>query len=117
MNVIDENFASSPKYNEDSFVGTLHEEACWKEEKYIQLKSEVIKLIGTYQGQASLPRDVSFKIVKIFVFIHTLILCHHNPNDAFKIMNETEEFIDAKKDEVEGLMFGYFQGEVPKWLK
>ena len=87
MKHINRNFPWCDEYDEDSFTGTLNEKCSWSDEEYFKLDDELYDLAEKYNEIDQLPRELVWRIMRIFSYVMMTIGCHSNPNDGYTIEN------------------------------
>lgn len=112
MNHIDailKNVVWSDRYDEASFIGTLHERAVWDTEKYRELEAAVY-------GLAAQPKDfppLIWPLFRIFSYTTLSLAAHFDPNDAFRIDNLTDAQIYDYRERFQLVFEGVFSGNMP----
>lgn len=112
MNYIEailKNAAGSDRYDEESFIGILHERAVWDAEKYWELEAAIY-------GLAAHPEDfprLMWPLFRIFSYTMVSLGAHFDPNDAFRIDNLTDEQVYGRRERFQLVFEGAFSGDMP----
>ena len=113
MKEINRNFAWCDDYSDKSFLGVLHEEDIWSDMEYLKLENDLYELSTKYKDTDSLPREVVWRIMRIFSNSMLLLGCHYNPSDGFEIKNLNSEEIRQRTERLQVMFEGFFQGTMP----
>jgi hypothetical protein len=114
MKHINRNFPWCDEYDEDSFTGTLNEKHSWSDEEYFKLDDELYDIAEKYNEMDQLPRELVWRIMRIFSYVMMTIGCHYSPNDGYTIENLDDEQLFDKRERFQLVFEGFFKGEMPK---
>jgi len=103
------NFAWNDRYDEESFVGVLHERCLWDMEKYWDLEAALYDLA---EHRDELP-VVTWPLFRIFSYMMVSFGAHFDPNDHFSIGNLPNEQVHEYRERIQLVFEGLFSGEMP----
>jgi hypothetical protein len=84
------NFPHCIEHSDASFLGCLHERNIWDAEEYRKFESALKELARMYHGVNDLPREISWRVFRIFSHVMLLISAHYDPNDSYRVQNLTD---------------------------
>ena len=113
MNEINRNFPWCDEHSDESFLGILHEEDKWSDSEYFKLENDLYALSVKYNDSETLPREVVWRVMRVFSHSMLLLGCHFNPNDGFEIKNLNSEDIRERTERLQNMFEGFFQGTMP----
>lgn len=114
MNQINRNFAWSNEYSDDSFVGIFHEKDLWDDDEYFKLENYLYEQCEVYKNESSVPRKVFWPAMRIYSYLSLSIGCHFDSNDGFKLKGLSLEQIYERRERLQLVFEGFFEGEMPK---
>lgn len=114
MNHINRNFPWCDEFDDSSFTGTLNQKCTWSDEEYFKLDNELYDLAKKYNNAEQLPRELVWRLIRIFSYVMMTIGCHSNPNDGYQIENLDDEAIFDRRKKFQLVFEGFFKGEMPK---
>lgn len=109
---INRNFPWCDEYSENSFTGVFHEEQRWDDDEYFKLEDALYENCATHAG-SDLPRELSWRVMRIFSFLMMSLSCQYDQNDGFKICNLTRDQYYARRERLQLVFEGFFKGEMP----
>jgi len=93
--VVYQNAVGSPKFLNSSFVGRLHEDQYWDEQKFETL-SRAISTLALYRPQEQSVSEMSFDVFNYIMGV--ALVAHVNPEDLYCIKNiRGDEFFDVRE--------------------
>ncbi|MBD3658300.1 Imm41 family immunity protein [Marinobacter sp.] len=114
MKHIDRNFPWCDEYDDESFTGILNEKCTWSDEEYFKLDNELYDLAEKYKDADQLPRELVWRVMRIFSYVMMTIGCHSNPNDGFEIKALNDEQLFDRRERFQLVFEGFFRGTMPK---
>lgn len=114
MNQINRNFPWCNEYDDNSFSGKLNEKRTWSDEEYFKLDNGLYDLAKEYKDAEQLPRELVWRVMRIFSYVMMTISCHSNPKDGYEIKNLDNEAIFDRRERFQLVFEGFFKGEMPK---
>lgn len=105
--IILQNFPHNAEYNDESFLGTLHEDKMWDQKKYKELIDSIDELSAQYKGE-NIPRDIAWPIVRIFSHVMLLIQAHYNKDDLSSIKDITPEQLQEFREDFQISVESFF---------
>lgn len=113
MHEINRNFPWCDEYSEKSFLGILHEEAKWSDEEYFKLENNLHDLSIKYKDSETLPREMTWRVMRIFSLAMLFLGCHFDPNDIFVIDGLNIEELYQRRERLQLMFEGFYQGTMP----
>lgn len=110
---INRNFAWCDAYVDDSFIGILHERSIWDDDEYFKLEGSLYGLCEQFNQSDSLPRDVAWKIFRIFSYLMVSLASHSELNDGFTVSNLSDEQFFNRRERLQLVFEGFFEGKMP----
>lgn len=114
MHEINRNFPWCDEHSDKSFLGILHEEGKWSDEEYFKLENNLHELSIKYKDSENLPREVAWRVMRIFSCSMHYLGCHFDSNDGFVIRGLNRKEIYERRERLELMFEGFFQGTMPK---
>lgn len=113
MKEINRNFPWCDEHTDLSFSGILHEEYIWSDEEYLKLDNELYTLAKEYNHSNTIPRELVWRCMRIFSLIMLYIGCHFDDNDSYRITNLTNDELYLRRERLQLVFEGFFQGKMP----
>lgn len=113
MNDINRNFSSSNEYSEKSFIGIFHEQNEWDDNEYFKLEEAIYIEARNLANETNIPKDIAWPIIKIYSYLMMSLGCQYDSNDGFEIKNITREQFIERRERLQFVFEGYFNGEMP----
>lgn len=105
--IILSNCPSSEYWDDNSFIGNLHENEVWINEKYLSF--ELVLYTFSERHSAS---EITWELFKIFSILMSFFISHFDENDFSQIKNLSQEQIYSAKERVQLVFDGFFQGRM-----
>ena len=102
------NFPYDDLYDNDSFLGKLHEKQVWDIEEYWVLEW------GIYELEKNSSEKLDWEVFRIFSIIMGKISCHLDKNDYFKIKKLKRLKLYELRERVQLVFEGYFSKSMPE---
>jgi hypothetical protein len=107
------NFPHCDEYSDQSFLGKLHEDYIWDEAEYWAYEAALYGLATIFSGSSELPRELAWRVLRIYSHALLLIGCHSDSRDKFKIRNLSDDQITELRERLQLVNEGFFKGEMP----
>ena len=108
------NFPHCDEHSDDSFLGRLHELRTWSVDEYWTYEAALYELARDYHDAPDLPREIAWRVVRIFSHAMLLSRCHFDPVDGCRIENLTDAQVVEWLERLQLVTEGFFQGEMPE---
>lgn len=102
------NFPHNALFDDDSFLGKLHEEQLWDIEEYWLLECSI------YELEKNSSEKLHWEIFRIFSIIMGKISYHLDKNDCFKIKKLKRHKLYELRERVQLVFEGYFSPNMPE---
>jgi len=112
-NQINRNFVWCNEYSDGSFLGIFHEKLCWDDGEYFKLEDALYEQCQVHAGSDHIPRELSWRVMRIFSFLMMSLSCQYDKNDNFKIGNLTRDQYYGRRERLQLVFEGFFKGEMP----
>ncbi len=109
---VDRNCPWCDGFDESSFLSRLHEDWEWIDDEYWKLDRAMRQLAIEYDGAESLPRELTWRIMRIFSYGMLVIGCHYDKDDHFKIKNLTTDQLHECRERFQLTFEGFFKGRM-----
>ena len=113
MKHINRNFPWCDEYDDASFTGILNEKCAWCDEEYFHLDKELYDLAEQYNSADQLPRQLVWRVMRIFSYVMMTIGCHFDANDGYRIEALDDEQIFHRRERLQLVFEGFFKGDMP----
>lgn len=114
MKQINRNFPWCDENDDESFTGILHEKHLWSDEEYFKLDKELYQLADKYAHSDVIPRELAWRIMRIFSIVMLKLGCHSDPIDGYEIDNLDYEQFFERRERFQLVSEGFFSGDMPK---
>ncbi len=114
MKNINRNSPNCDEYKSDSFIGLLHEKCVWSDDEYFKLDKELYQLAEKYHGVDNLPRELVWRLMKIFNTVMSYFVSHFDLNDGFELKHLENDEVYNRKERFCLVIEGLFQGVMPE---
>ena len=108
--IIAMNSASSPEFDEQSFIGQLHESGVWQKEQYWLVEWAIYDLIK----KSGNHDDLHGSLFRIFSYVMGAISSHLDQCDMFEIENLEREEIYEFRERIQLVFEGFFEKRIPE---
>lgn len=112
MEQINRNFPWCDENDDESFTGTLHEKHLWSDEEYFKLDNELYELAEKYSKADHLPRELVWRIMRIFSIVLLKLNYHSDPDDGYEIENLDYDQFFQRRERFQLVFEGFFKGEM-----
>lgn len=106
--IIARNSSGCVEYDENSFIGCLHEQNIWHREEYWLLEKALYDL-----SEQSNEPETNHRIFCIFSRVFLLLCAHYDDNDVFHIENLSRQELYDLRERWQVVFEGYFSGYMP----
>lgn len=113
MSHINRNFAWCDEYSDSSFLGIFHEQNKWDDDEYFKLESELYQESLNLGHNIAIPRELSWRVMRIYSYLMLSLGCQYDPNDGFEIINITRDQFYERRERVQLVFEGFFSGKMP----
>ena len=113
MKHINRNFAWCREYSDASFSGRVHEAGEWHDDEYFLLEEAIYEAAARYGNRGEIPRELSWRIMRIFSLLLVSFSAHYDPNDYFQFSGLSDEQIHMRRERIQLVFEGFFSGEMP----
>ncbi|ROL94155.1 hypothetical protein BK636_02050 [Pseudomonas chlororaphis] len=108
--VIERNFPRCDNYDDNSFLGKLHEHALWAQDEYWLLEWALYQLAK----DEAISEDLSWQVFRIFSHCFLSFGCHLDRNDFFKIRNLKRAQLYDCRERFQMVFEGFFSRNMPE---
>ncbi|QCZ94669.1 Imm41 family immunity protein [Salinimonas iocasae] len=113
MNQLNRNFVLSKEFSENSFISIFHESQTWNDVEYFKLENYLYEECEKHLSVSVIPREVLWPAIRIYSYLSNAIGCHLDPNDGFEIIGISQKQLYQRRERLQLVFEGFFQGEMP----
>ncbi len=110
---IAKNFPHCDEHSDQSFLGILHKGRIWDAAEYWKYEAALYGLAQMFRGSPELPRELAWRVLRIFSHAMLLIGCHYDSRDSCRIRNLTDDQVGEWRERLQLVNEGFFKGEMP----
>lgn len=107
---VERNFPRCDNYDDNSFLGKLHEQALWAQDEYWRLEWALYQLAK----DETISEELSWQVFRIFSHCFLLFGCHLDRNDSFKIRNLKRAQLYDCRERFQVVFEGFFSRNMPE---
>jgi hypothetical protein len=108
------NDSQSTAWNEDSFLGILHERHQWDAEAYFRFEAALYEFCDARMTDGVLRKWIEGVAARVFSYTMLMFSCHFDPSDGFRIQNLNDEELRRWRQRLQLVFEGFFSHSLPE---